>query len=246
MAYKNDKNLEFLSKCTNEELEVLFNILVYGKDGETRVSEFLTVSDEYKKYGTNYKNYWKRIAEEYQYFGSNSIVSIFRGTGVEYNEILNDVMDKLKISYDKEETIKEREDKLILETFTKIFENLPEKEKIEMIKELEIDVTSFDKQMLVFAVRQFLRMGGFKAYQITLIVANTISKMILGKGLTFGMNTILVRSLSFFTGPIVFGLTTLWTVSDLAGPALRVTVPATIMISCLRRNLEERTNLNKK
>ena len=70
MAYKNDENLEFLSKCTNEELEVIFNILVYDKDGETRFSELLTVSDEYKKYGTNYKNYWKRIAEEYQHFGS--------------------------------------------------------------------------------------------------------------------------------------------------------------------------------
>lgn len=32
--YKFDKDLEFLGKCTNEELEGLFNILVYDKDGK--------------------------------------------------------------------------------------------------------------------------------------------------------------------------------------------------------------------
>ncbi|MBQ1425597.1 MAG: hypothetical protein IIZ03_01580, partial [Succinivibrionaceae bacterium] len=55
----------------------------------------------YKKYGDQYDKYWKRIAAEFQYFGGDSIVNTFRGSGVLYREILTDALDCLdsKISY---------------------------------------------------------------------------------------------------------------------------------------------------
>ena len=42
------------------------------------------------------------------------------------------------------------------------------------------------------------------------------------------------RAFSILTGPIGLALATLWTIYDIAGPAYRVTMPATIMIAYFR------------
>ncbi|MDE6045338.1 MAG: hypothetical protein K2F85_07480 [Helicobacter sp.] len=38
-----------------------------------------------------------------------------------------------------------------------------------------------------------------------------------------------------FLGPIGWIITALWTALDIAGPAYRVTIPATIQIACMRQ-----------
>ena len=39
MAYRKDEDLEFLAKCSNEDLEPLVEILIKDKDGQTRYTE---------------------------------------------------------------------------------------------------------------------------------------------------------------------------------------------------------------
>ncbi|MEE9093214.1 DUF3944 domain-containing protein [Helicobacter pylori] len=83
MAYRYDEDLEFLKRLSSSDLKDLFDVLVYGKDGQIRDTQELTDSEEYKKYGNNYAKYPKRIAEELQYYGrSNSFANLFRGEGV--------------------------------------------------------------------------------------------------------------------------------------------------------------------
>lgn len=77
MAYRDDPDLAFLSKCTDEELDDLVYLLIYDKDGNARLTEELTMTDVYKKYKPRHSLYWKEIAGEIQCFGANSLATIF-------------------------------------------------------------------------------------------------------------------------------------------------------------------------
>lgn len=78
-------------------------------------------------------------------------------------------------------------------------------------------------------------MGGFKSYQLTLIIANAIMKALFGRGLTLVANSTLTRIMAILTGPIGWAITALWTMIDIAGPAYRVTIPAVIQVAYLRK-----------
>ncbi len=105
MAYRYDSDLEFLKQLESSDLLDLFDALVYDEDGTLRMNEELTNSTEYKRYGRDYAKYPERIAEELQRYGGNSFANFFRGEGVLYKEILCDVCDHLKVSYNEKSSI---------------------------------------------------------------------------------------------------------------------------------------------
>lgn len=87
--------------------------------------------------------------------------------------------------------------------------------------------------------------SGFAMYKIALIIANTIAKMLLGRGLSLAVNASLVRTIGAFAGPIGWVITGLWTLVDVAGPAYRVTIPAVIQVAFLRQYLINKQNNSK-
>lgn len=216
MSYRYDNDLEFLGKCTNEELKELFNILVYDpKDGEERFSSTLTLSDEYKKYGTDYSKYWKRIAEELQLYGGNTIVNnIIRfGSGVTYREILEDVAKNLKVTYTKSSSTQEIEDSILEKVLFEIFSKISEDEAKKLFSEFS------DDELVLKNLNTSLGVNGAPWGKIGLSLVN--------KGLTRVVGGLL-------TGPIGLVLNA-WIVADIAGPATRVTVPAVMLIATLRK-----------
>ena len=78
-------------------------------------------------------------------------------------------------------------------------------------------------------------LGGFKSYQLTVIIVNAVLKALIGRGLTFGGNILLTRTMAILTGPIGWAITGVWTAVDIAGTAYRVTIPAVIQIAVLRQ-----------
>ena len=202
MAYTYDADLEFLGECTDEQLKNLAEVLIYDKDGETRFTESITNSNEYKRYGTRYSKYWEIIAGELQEFGGNSFANLFRGNGVKYDEILNDVLDKIKVSYNKSSNILIKEDKLVEKIFADMLKDMPEEKRMELVKDMDLKVTGFGSQAIMAAIQAGLRAGGFLSYQITVIVANYVARLVLGRGLTLATNAALTRGLSFLIGPI--------------------------------------------
>ena len=80
-------------------------------------------------------------------------------------------------------------------------------------------------------------MGGFKSYQLTVIIVNAILKVLIGRGLSVAGNAVLTRTLSILTGPIGLAITGLWTAIDIAGPAYRITIPAVIQVAALRQKV---------
>jgi len=237
MGYRYDPDLEFLKNVKSEDLEQLVYILIYDpNDGNKRISEELSEKEKYIRYRPDHNKYWREIAEELQKYGGNTIANFMRGTGVLYKEILMDVCDELKVNYNKNSSTEMIENNLLMKILDKALEEMTEEERKELLNSIGLEnTTNFSKEALVGIFQAIFRAGGFKSYQLTVIVANAILKALIGRGLSFAGNATLTRTMAILTGPIGWAITALWTAIDIAGPAYRVTIPAVIEISVLRK-----------
>lgn len=245
MAYRADPGLDFLGTLSSKELDDLTRIITHDKDGKTRYTEQLTSNEKYKRYYPDHRQYWKEIAEEIQLFGGNTFVNFLfrRGRGVEYKEILCDVCDKMKVKYDKYWSIERIEDSLLMKILEKALEDMPKEELEKLGHELGVDTTLTAGSMAAI-FQAIFRAGGFKSYQLTLIIVNAVLRAITGRGLALAANVGLVRLASVLTGPIGWAVTAIWTAFDIAGAAYRVTIPAVIQVAYLRKLSENRNAIN--
>lgn len=239
MAYRSDKDLEFLKDCTSEDLGVLVAILTTGKDGDTRLTEELTVNPRYKAHNPDHRQYWDLIAGELQCFGGNSIATIFRGgEGVLYKEVLTDACNKMKVNYNADASVDVIEMNLLMKILTDSMENMTPEQLQEIVKDLDLKTTDFSKQAVIAALQAGVRFSGFAAYQVALIVANAVARAVVGRGLSLAANAGLTRLMGVVAGPIGWVLTALWTVFDISGPAFRVTMPCVVQVAFLRAKMK--------
>ena len=99
----------------------------------------------------------------------------------------------------------------------------------------ELDTRALPKgQTAAGAFIALFQAGGFESYKLAVIIANSIAKMLLGRGLTLAANAALTKVLSVAMGPLGIALTAVWTVWGLAGPAYRKITPAVIYIAAMR------------
>ncbi|MEW6729507.1 MAG: DUF3944 domain-containing protein [Pseudomonadota bacterium] len=237
MAYRYDSDLEFLGQMESEELDDLVYCLTHDRDGSVRLTEELTTNELYKQYYPDHKKYWELIAAEIQCFGANTFATILRGgKGVKYKEVLMDVCDKMKVNYNKDSSVEKIEGNLLMKVLTDALEKMSPDELKELAEASGVKNTSgVTAQTLVGVFQAVFRAGGFKSYQLTLIVANAVLKALIGRGLSFAGNAALTRTMAILTGPIGWVITGLWTAVDIAGPAYRVTIPAVIQVAALRQ-----------
>lgn len=239
MSYIKDSDLEFLKECNSTDLNDLVYCLTHDpKDNETRWSEELTSRDRYKKYYPDHSKYWEDIAGEIQCFGANSFATMFRlGKGILYREVLTDVCQEMMSKFkDRGQPIEDIEDALLIEIFGKALSQMSEED----IKKLGIsfninNISKLTSSTLLALAQTIFKLGGFRSYQLTLIIANSVSNALFARGLTFAGNAALTRSVGLLAGPIGWGITGLLTAIDLAGPAYRVTFPAVIYVALLRK-----------
>ncbi len=180
MAYRHDEDLEFLKRLSSNDLKDLFDALVYDEDGTLRVNEGLINSTEYKRYGSDYAKYSRRIAEELQRYGSNSFASFIKSEGVLYKEILCDGCDHLKVNYHEESPTSLIEQNML----SKLLKGSLEKMSGREIKELcdELGMTNIDKmigenkQILIASVLTLFQAGGSHSYALAIAVADAMVK----------------------------------------------------------------------
>lgn len=246
MAYRYDKDLEFLRDLSSEELNDFVSILTHDKDNTTRFTELITVNELYKKFYPDHKQYLDLILDEFQCFGGNTFANILRmGKGVLYKEILCDVADKLKVNYNKNSDTETIEINLFMKILENSLDQMSKEQIKEISQELNLNLSTFTKQSTMAAMQFLIKQGGFKSYQLIVIVANAISKLILGRGLSAVVNASLTKAMSIFVGPIGWAITGMWTAIDIAGPAYRVTIPAVIQIAYLRQSYNMKQNNQK-
>ena len=233
-----DDDLVFLEKLSDSDLEPLYKILVYDKDGATRWTEKLSSSWERVEYGNAYSKYWKRIAQELQLFGGYTFANVWRGFGVPYKELLSDVCDKLDVGYSSSDPTVMLEEKLLLSVTQKALEKMSEADRRHLVETLDIPTTNFSPEVIIAILQAVIRNSGFKAYQLALTIVNVIWKRLFGAGIGVAASSTVGRAVSIFAGPIGWLFTAGWTAVELAGPAYRVTVPATVLIAMLRRKVQ--------
>lgn len=189
-----------------------------------------------KIYDGDHRLYADDIAAEIQRYGGNSFANIFRGgKGVPYAEILRDVADQLKINYNISSNLDTIESQIQIKILTQAYEKMSKDERRELLNELGVGGVSIPAALPVAAIQGAIRLGGFAAYRLAVIVANSIARFLLGRGLSLGLNAALTRSIGVFVGPIGWGLTAILTLVDLAGPAYRVTIPCVLQIAYMRQ-----------
>lgn len=237
MAYREDKDLEFLRNIKSEDLNDLVYCITHDKDGEVRFTETITHKEIYKLNHPDHQKYWELIAEEIQCFGANSFATVMRGgKGVLYKEILIDVCDKMRVNYNKSSEVITIETNMLMKILQDALERMSPAEITELADALGIEHVGLMKpEALMAAFQAIFKAGGFKSYQLTLIVVNTVLKALIGRGLTFAGNAALTRAMAILTGPIGWVITGLWTAIDIAGPAYRVTIPVVIQVAALRQ-----------
>ena len=135
---------------------------------------------------------------------------------------------------------------LLSKVLTDSLDKMTPKQLKEVVAATGINPTSFTPQAVTTAFQVAIRMSGFAPYRIAVIVAAAVSKAILGRGLSLTAMATIPRLISLFSGPIGWGITGLWTLVDLAGPAYRVTIPSVIQVAYMRAKLAAKTPRTRK
>lgn len=237
MAYRDDVDLRFLGEMKSQDLNDLVHCLTHDRDGSPRLTEELTVNEKFKRYNPDHHQYWELVAAEIQCFGANTFATMFRGgKGVQYKEVLMDVSSKMKVNYNKDSSVEKIESNLLMKILTDALEKMSPEELRELAEITGVKNTSgVTAETMVGVFQAVFRMGGFKSYQLTLIVVNAVLRALIGRGLSFAGNVALTRTMALLTGPIGWVITGIWTAVDVAGAAYRVTIPAVIQVAALRQ-----------
>ncbi|MDG6897014.1 hypothetical protein A6A19_03115 [Actinobacillus delphinicola] len=246
MSYLEDQDLEFLQFLTNQELQELYNVLVYDKDGDKRLTETLSTSDEVADYGENYSKYWQRIAEELQCLGANAFATLFRnGTGAFYKQILCNVCDRFKVNYDQKSSTENIEYHLLERVLEKTFDNMTRSERDAIAQSCEIEyschVTSTN--LVEFFVK-ILSVGDIYSYKLVILIVNAVLKTFIGRSMMdVANNTFINRTMTLLNSGIRWTMLRLCTMAEVIEPAYRVTIPAVFMVIGLRQRYINRSLL---
>ncbi|WP_435891444.1 hypothetical protein [Mediterranea massiliensis] len=161
-------------------------------------------------------------------------MNLYRGKGVAYREILEDVCRKMNVSfYDWEDTAT-LEKGLLKKICHKVVSQMSENELRYLAGQLNIKEKNPQKYMLVLALQAVIKKGGVLFTRLALYITQMISKILLGRGLSLLGANMISRTLGLLGGPVGWAITIGWSVVDLASPAYRVTIPAVLQVSCMR------------
>ncbi|MCR5380357.1 MAG: hypothetical protein K6G44_05185 [Lentisphaeria bacterium] len=219
---------QVLKKASNQELTELLKL--FEKQWTSSVLEIPELKGKQQR-----EEIIDLLEKEIREFGGNTFANMFRGGGPEYSEIVCDVASKFKVNTNGL-SIPEIEDKICCVILQKAIDHMSEDERREIFKTLSIDSPSSLKgEALIAALMAIFRAGGFKSYQLTLIIVHAVWKYIFKQGLSFAGSAALTKTLSILTGPVGWAITAIWTAIDIAGPAYRVTIPSVLYIAMLRK-----------
>ena len=226
LKYIPDPDLLFLSKATNEDLDIIFKLLVYDTDKKERFAGQLSNHPLVKQYYPDHSKYINLIIGEIQKFGANSILNVLRfGKGVLYYEILTDVCDKMKIKYKKGDKTNNIEKKLldhVEKSIRKKYSELSPEEQEKFLEKLNVN----DKEK----VKKYLLSGAItgSASALSLLFSSFVAVVFSDAlGITMVLSGLVL-------GPLATLGIASYSVATALGPAYRITAPICVIISLLR------------
>lgn len=185
MAFE-DKDLEFLVNCVDDELDGLFYLLTHDRDGNLLNNVMkLTKSDSYKKHFPKHSLYVEDIAQEIAHYGSNSKLS-----KSSYKDLLCLVCNKLNVNYNSKSSIKNIETNFLMRAFSQILEKLSY-EDIENLDNALIELKLKDETPLIDSFESLFFTSNVQSYLMKVIVANSFIKALIKKDIINNSNEIL-------------------------------------------------------
>ena len=232
-----DDDLKLLGDMSNEELEVLFRIIVE----KGKLTETLTSNKKCKRFYPDHRKYADLIAKELIAFGSNTFFF-----NRKYIEIVRDVCNKMEVAHGDLQTLQRLEQNLLSKVLERSWEGMSDDDRRELLDSVSEKTTSISSAS--FNVLKGLFMAGGKpSILLTSSIVSSIGEAVLGNTFTSiaastGGALLLesattfaaTRAAALLTGPIGIALTTAFTLKQIGGPAYRVTVPAVIYIAGMR------------
>ena len=248
MNYLEDKDLEFLKNCPNEDLKALADLLVFDKDGKKRWNEKLSGKKSYlESYPNNLRNAVDDIILELQCYGADTIASAVREIfgkhpGVPYREILIDVCDKKKVSYNKTSSTERIEYHLIQSIIEETLQKASDEEILGIAEELGVSLTGEEsRDQVIDNILQKSTSPILYSKMTEIVYSAVVPGAVAGIAGIAGAQVALVAArvgLPRLVGlaiPAINAIMWGWLIKDLSGPAYRITVPAVIMIIYFRQ-----------
>ena len=234
-----DKDLAFLKECSNEQIKLLADFIIYDTDGKKRITEEISNTKEFQLYyPNNMLALLPSIINELQLFGGNSIANSVRKHGVSYRTILEDVCDLLKKKKKKNIPTDLLEQYLLQKVLVMSVDKMSENDIHHISDKLTKEELKNQIGLLKAGSPLFIKLT-------TMIIGNLAVKYGLKQAAGFVAKFAGGRMFALLTGPVGWIIAGVWTAVDIAGPAYRVTVPCTLTIAYLRtvyRKTDEELN----
>lgn len=165
------------------------------------------------------------LIRELQHFGGNTVINLFRGNGVSYSEIVDDVASHLKIKVAKNAPVKEKESLIIDAVFASSWNKMSDDDRRQLLRDMGINTSiSLDK----------LSRMELPLLQRAAMVASGLAQIATGKALPLIAGLGIGRVLGVLTGPVGLALTGLYTAYDISNPEFRITLPCVVQIAWIR------------
>lgn len=223
-----DKDLDFLYQCSNEQLKLLADFMLYDKDGKLRWTEEISSTQAFKLYYPHeIVKLVPTLIDELQKFGGNTLFNMFRGHGVSYREILTSVCKQLKVSYHKDASTELIEHYMLQKFLIMSVEKMTEEDVHHLSEKLSKETLKDQIGLLKAGSPLFIQFT-------TMLVAKMAAKYGLKQAAGLVAKFMGGRAFAVLAGPIGWVLSLGWVAFDIAGPAYRVMIPCTITIAYLR------------
>jgi len=173
------------------------------------------------------------IVNEFQRMGGNTIANVWRGYGVDYAEIVDDVAGQVGAEVDETQTIEEKEWRILEHLVESAEEKMEPEERKAFYEELR---KQSGNQDFTSVKELLLHQASFHA--VRLIIFHVVTRQLLLRiGVSSAAGLIGGRVVSLLCGPVGWVLGSIWAVIDIAGPAYSVTIPGVMIVGSIRARL---------
>lgn len=188
------------------------------------------------------------VATHLRRAGSNDFATYLKrlGAGVPYDEVVLDVAQKLKApGASEDQSVEHNESRIIEKMFADSLDAMSIDERRALFQSMNLNVVDLPlgSASTILVQQVIAQFGGFATYRFAVVIANMVSRALLGTGLGLATNVALTRTIGTLLGPIGWIATGAWLAVDLAGPAYRKTVPAVLYVALLRQMLMNRVTI---
>ena len=236
-----------LGKADVEDINILVDYITDTGEGRLALDDEICKTLVACKANNKYtKNDLDLISLEIRRFGGNTFANLFRDVrasfssdgsdrAVNYQEIVRDVADHLKIKLTDKAPIESIEGAILRKILEDSFAKMKPEEQREFLKGLNI--TSLSMLWPSSATGAALAAVALGRYKYATVVAQAVAKHLLGPAVITRaplLGIVGSRPLALI-GPVGWVLTGMWTLADMASPAYRVTVPCVIHVAYIRQ-----------